>query len=135
MHKISGHAWQFKPSQLKDPSLHLHIHPAVSISTMSHKRETSESETNDDINDILEKRPEKRTRVDADPISDEPSNVSVSDIKTQHLLVRGELERSIVTVLSHDGFSASTPQALNSFTALVEECWFSVACFVTGLAS
>lgn len=47
---------------------------------------------------------------------------SISTLKTGHLATRANLERSIIEVLAHDGFSAATPQAMDSFTSLVETC-------------
>lgn len=47
---------------------------------------------------------------------------SVSSITTQHSHARRNIQRSIAAVLSKDGFDAATPEAMESFTGLVEEC-------------
>ena len=49
---------------------------------------------------------------------------SLSTLKTGHLATRASLERSIIEVLAHDGFSSATPQAMDSFTSLVETCQY-----------
>jgi transcription initiation factor TFIID subunit 8 len=41
---------------------------------------------------------------------------------TQHYQTRCAIQRSIALVLKHDGFESATPDAMESFTALVESC-------------
>lgn len=59
---------------------------------------------------------------------DESLNLAMDDhatpssIETEHIIARKHLERTILEVLYHDGFRSSTPQALDSFTAMVEAC-------------
>jgi transcription initiation factor TFIID subunit 8 len=48
----------------------------------------------------------------------------VSTLPTLHFQSRQTIQRSIALVLSHDGFDAATPEALEGFTQLVETCKF-----------
>lgn len=41
---------------------------------------------------------------------------------THHSHARCGIQRSIALVLKHDGFASATPQAMESFTGLVESC-------------
>jgi hypothetical protein len=41
---------------------------------------------------------------------------------TVHHFARSGIQRSIALVLAHDGFQSATPEALESFTGLVEQC-------------
>lgn len=41
---------------------------------------------------------------------------------TVHQFARTGIQRSIAMVLSHDGFESASPEALESFTELVEQC-------------
>jgi hypothetical protein len=41
---------------------------------------------------------------------------------TQHHQTRCAIQRSIALVLKHDGFQSATPEAMESFTSLVETC-------------
>lgn len=43
-------------------------------------------------------------------------------LPTRHHFARREIQRSIAMVLSHDGFASATPEALESFTEMVETC-------------
>lgn len=45
-----------------------------------------------------------------------------SRVPTQHYAARQGIQRSIALVLKHDGFHSATPEALESFTHLVETC-------------
>lgn len=54
-----------------------------------------------------------------------PPHLTIPNLHTQS---RQALQRSIALVLHHDGFSATTPEALESFTQLVETCeWYIVS--------
>jgi transcription initiation factor TFIID subunit 8 len=46
----------------------------------------------------------------------------VSCLPNAHFQSRQAIQRSIALVLSHDGFESTTPEALESFTQLVETC-------------
>jgi hypothetical protein len=46
---------------------------------------------------------------------------------TPHFLARAGVQRSIAMVLKHDGFETATPEAMESFTTLVETCLSSSA--------
>lgn len=65
----------------------------------------------------------KRDGCQADGLASD-GKASLSTLKTGHLATRASLERSIIEVLAHDGFSAATPQAMDSFTSLVETCQY-----------
>ena len=86
----------------------------------------------------LEPEEAKRTRIEQ---QDEPSSGSQSPAPlingvetieldpavetfalTQHYQTRCAIQRSIALVLKHDGFESATPDAMESFTALVESC-------------
>lgn len=41
---------------------------------------------------------------------------------TQHSQARAGIQRSIALVLNHDGFGSASPEALESFTEMVETC-------------
>jgi hypothetical protein len=47
-----------------------------------------------------------------------------SSALTQHHQIRCTIQRSIALVLKHDGFQSATPEAMESFTSLVEACMF-----------
>lgn len=43
-------------------------------------------------------------------------------LPTQHANARAGIQRSIAMVLKHDGFDSASPEAMESFTGLVETC-------------
>lgn len=55
--------------------------------------------------------------------ADEDSISAVASLSpTVHHFARSGIQRSIALVLSHDGFQSASPEALESFTELVEQC-------------
>lgn len=55
--------------------------------------------------------------------ADEESFSAVASMSpTVHQFARTGIQRSIAMVLSHDGFESASPEALESFTELVEQC-------------
>lgn len=46
---------------------------------------------------------------------------------TQHSSARCGIQRSIALVLKHDGFESATPEAMESFTQMVETCLSTAA--------
>lgn len=69
----------------------------------------------------------KRVRMDLDethPIEhvEEEARVIRSIVPTHHYQARTGIQRSIAMVLKHDGFDTATPEALESFTEMVETC-------------
>lgn len=64
-----------------------------------------------------------QSKVD-DELDDETAAVE-SLTPTYRHLARCGIQRSIALVLKHDGFSSSTPEAMESFTSLVESCEYS----------
>ncbi|PNP50245.1 hypothetical protein THARTR1_09076 [Trichoderma harzianum] len=55
--------------------------------------------------------------------ADEESMSAVASMSpTVHQFARTGIQRSIAMVLSHDGFDAASPEAMESFTELVEQC-------------
>lgn len=54
-------------------------------------------------------------------LDDEAAAVE-SLMPTHRHLARCGIQRSIALVLRHDGFSSATPEAMESFTSLVESC-------------
>ncbi|KAG5957699.1 hypothetical protein E4U58_005707 [Claviceps cyperi] len=59
--------------------------------------------------------------VDAPEDEDDVTAVE-SQIPSHNVNARVGIQRSIAMVLKHDGFSSSTPEAMESFTCLVETC-------------
>lgn len=45
-----------------------------------------------------------------------------SQVPNQHFQARSGIQRSIAMVLKHDGFEAASPEAMESFTEMVETC-------------
>lgn len=45
---------------------------------------------------------------------------------TPHFEARTGIQRSIAMVLAHDGFNSATPEAMESFTQLVETCVYPI---------
>ncbi|KAL7946643.1 hypothetical protein V8C42DRAFT_318438 [Trichoderma barbatum] len=59
--------------------------------------------------------------------ADEESMSAVASLSpTVHHFARSGIQRSIALVLSHDGFQSATPEALESFTQLVEQYMGSI---------
>lgn len=58
--------------------------------------------------------------MDIQPEGDSKSHVSRAPTKHSH--ARLGLQRSIAMVLKHDGFHSASPEALESFTSMVETC-------------
>lgn len=55
--------------------------------------------------------------------ADEESFSAVASMSpTVHQFARTGIQRSIAMVLSHDGFDTASPEAMESFTELVEQC-------------
>jgi transcription initiation factor TFIID subunit 8 len=55
--------------------------------------------------------------------ADEESFSAVPSLSpTLHHIARCGIQRSIAMVLSHDGFQSASPEALESFTGVVETC-------------
>lgn len=55
--------------------------------------------------------------------ADEESISAVASMSpTVHQFARTGIQRSIAMVLSHDGFESASPEAMESFTELVEQC-------------
>lgn len=46
----------------------------------------------------------------------------ISTMPSLHDQARQSMQRSIAMVLNHDGFDSATPEAMESFTQLVESC-------------
>lgn len=59
--------------------------------------------------------------VDSPEFEDEAVAVQ-SMVSSRHANARVGIQRSIAMVLKHDGFASSTPEAMESFTSLVETC-------------
>ena len=83
--------------------------------------------------DESESQPDpKRVRVDnvettpveviEELIKEEEAQAIKSLLPTQHSSARAGLQRSIAMVLKHDGFDSASPEAMESFTELVETC-------------
>ncbi|KAL7929086.1 hypothetical protein V8C35DRAFT_316573 [Trichoderma chlorosporum] len=59
--------------------------------------------------------------------ADEESISAVASLSpTAHYFARSGIQRSIALVLSHDGFQSASPEALESFTELVEQYMSSI---------
>jgi hypothetical protein len=56
---------------------------------------------------------------------DEISSIA-SLVPNPHYQARTGLQRSIAMVLNHDGFEGASPEAMESFTGMVETCEFCV---------
>lgn len=75
--------------------------------------ESQESSSSSELSDILDQA--QGLEINIDP----PSVVSTPSLHNQS---RSALQRSLAIVLQHDGFRSATPEALESFTQLVETC-------------
>lgn len=53
---------------------------------------------------------------------DESTETFVSKTPTRHSQSRLGIQRAIALVLKHDGFDSATPEALESFTQMIETC-------------
>ncbi|KAK7416767.1 hypothetical protein QQX98_004959 [Neonectria punicea] len=67
----------------------------------------------------------KRPRVEDDvteveAIPEDDSTAIKSLLPTQHFQARSGIQRSIAMILKHDGFESASPEALESFTGMVE---------------
>jgi len=61
------------------------------------------------------------SKVDLPEVEDEVVAVQTM-VPSRHSNARAGIQRSIAMVLKHDGFVSSTPEAMESFTGLVETC-------------
>lgn len=57
-------------------------------------------------------------------IEDDESMATKSLAPSHHANARAGIQRSIAMVLKHDGFASASPEAMESFTGLVETCEF-----------
>lgn len=78
----------------------------------------------------------KRSRVDFDvsemeDLLDDDSRAIESLAPTQQFQARSGIQRSIAMVLKHDGFESASPEALESFTGMVETCEFMSSILLT----
>lgn len=103
------------------------------LDTMSLKRSVSVDTTSSDS-----KRPRLASLEDQNSGEQQPGTTQVrteedvfpgwvdeavpSLTPTVHHFARSGIQRSIALVLAHDGFQSATPEALESFTELVEQC-------------
>lgn len=61
-------------------------------------------------------------REEGEDVEDESTVATESLAPTQHHAARRGIQRSIALVLKHDGFGSAKPEALESFTNMVETC-------------
>lgn len=54
--------------------------------------------------------------------AEDGSRAVKSHIPNQHCQARSGIQRSIALVLKHDGFETASPEAMESFTEMVETC-------------
>ena len=94
---------------------------------MSPKRSLSLSET--DQPDPKRARLESGDTQTVDIVDEESQAVKVLH-PTQHSQARSGLQRSIALVLNHDGYDSATPEAMESFTELVETCQYIILWFL-----
>jgi transcription initiation factor TFIID subunit 8 len=55
-------------------------------------------------------------------IENQESRSIESSVPNPHYQARTGLQRSIAMVLNHDGFQGASPEAMESFTGMVETC-------------
>ncbi|UKZ79280.1 hypothetical protein TrVFT333_007030 [Trichoderma virens FT-333] len=72
--------------------------------------------------------------VSSDWADEESMSAVASTSPTVHQFARAGIQRSIALVLSHDGFQSASPEALESFTELVEQYMSSIIQEVKTLA-
>lgn len=66
--------------------------------------------------------PDDAVSVDTLDVEDDEVTARASFAPTHHANARASIQRSIAMVLRHDGFASSSPDAMESFTSLVETC-------------
>lgn len=107
----------------------IHTTPVKHIITMTPKRSLSPAED-------VQPNP-KRSRMDFDvsemeDLLDDDSRAIESLAPTQQFQARSGIQRSIAMVLKHDGFESASPEALESFTGMVETCELISGILLTG---
>lgn len=59
----------------------------------------------------------------------------ISTMPSLHGQARESIQRSVAMVLNHDGFDSATPEAMESFTQLVESCMRTLSIHVSSVHS
>lgn len=69
------------------------------------------------------KRPRlKDSEIEVIQLEDDEISSIASLVPNPHYQARTGLQRSIAMVLNHDGFEGASPEAMESFTGMVETC-------------
>lgn len=95
------------------------LSPADAADTPDPKRQRVDEANNDN------ETPDQPVAQDRESESDdyeEEDRAVESSTPTQHHAARRGIQRSIALVLKHDGFQSAKPDALESFTQMVETC-------------
>jgi hypothetical protein len=80
----------------------------------SKRRRLGDVEAEDELDDVVS--------VEAPEVEDDQVMAAKSLMPTHHDNARVGIQRAIALVLRHDGFASATPEAMESFTSLVETC-------------